>query len=177
MCNVQARQQCNVQARQRSAPDTSSASSSTRFMYSSKPCGRQRGRLRHQRAQHAGAAAAQRAGRQRAQLLHRSGRAACGQQALAVAHTCTGNSQQQRPLTMMRPSTRRSLCSYSHIWIFCRLCRNLKIRFCGSRGGQGTGRKARSGGQQAGLHGSAAARVQPSAIPCTALCNLRWAAS
>jgi hypothetical protein len=33
-------------------------------------------------------------------------------------------------LTMIRPSIRMSFCSNSHIWIFCLLCKNLKIRFC-----------------------------------------------
>ncbi len=31
---------------------------------------------------------------------------------------------------MMRPSIRRSVCSYSQICTFCRLCRNRNIKFC-----------------------------------------------
>ena len=33
-------------------------------------------------------------------------------------------------LTMIRPSIRNSFCSNNQICTFCRLCRNLKIRFC-----------------------------------------------
>lgn len=31
---------------------------------------------------------------------------------------------------MMRPSIRRSVCSYNQICTFCRLCKNRKIKFC-----------------------------------------------
>lgn len=61
---------------------------------------------------------------------------------------------------MMRPSTRRSLCSYSHIWIFCRLCRNLKIRFCKQRMGWGRRARQRSAEGQA-LSAAAAAHLNP----------------
>ena len=37
--------------------------------------------------------------------------------------------------TMMRPSTRRSVCSNSQICTFCRLCKNRKIKFCGAMPG------------------------------------------
>ena len=30
--------------------------------------------------------------------------------------------------TIILPSILKSFCSYSQIWTFCRLCRNLKIR-------------------------------------------------
>ncbi len=74
---------------------------------------------------------------------------------------------------MMRPSTRRSLCSYSQIWIFCRLCKNLKIRFCERNGRGGRGRGGR---QQAGrlVHRAAAAEVHaaPPALPALR-CSLR----
>lgn len=35
-----------------------------------------------------------------------------------------------RELTIMRPSIRRSVCSYNQICTFCRLCKNRKIKFC-----------------------------------------------
>lgn len=62
----------------------------------------------------------------------------------------------RRALTMMRPSIRRSFCSYSHIWIFCRLCRNRKIRFCGSGGGGG-----RRGGARREVSGGGGACAGP----------------
>lgn len=67
---------------------TSSASSNTRFMYSSKPCG------------------------ERGELGARSSR---------------------RERTMIRPSIRRSVFSYSQITMRCLLCRKRKMRFCGGR--------------------------------------------
>lgn len=62
-------------------------------------------------------------------------------------------------LTMMRPSIRRSFCSYSHIWIFCRLCRNRKMRFCGSRGEE-QGCQGRRSGQRGGSE-----RAGPGPLP------------
>lgn len=65
--------------------------------------------------------------------------------------------QVNKRLSADSPSMRRSLCSNNHIWIFCLLCRNLKIRFCG--------RAARTGGravrQSAGVLRAALAALLP----------------
>ena len=38
-----------------------------------------------------------------------------------------------KPLTIILPSILMSVCSKSQTWIFCLLCKNLKIKFCSSK--------------------------------------------